>query len=256
MNMILHDFDADIRLGDSLRDPKFLTPDGRLETFDYVMANPPFSLDDWGFDQLKEADPYNRFVWGVPPKGVGDLAFVQHMLASLKPGGRAGIVMPHGVLFRSGAEKRIRQGMLEADLIEAVVGLPNKLFFGTGIPGCIVVLNKQKPLERKDKIIFIYGSNDYQEGKNQNSLRQPDIDKIIAAFKAFQNIEKYATVADLAQIAANDYNLNITRYVDVAEEQAHIDVAASLTKLQALEAERTEIETRLTNYLKELGYTR
>lgn len=254
MNMLLHDLDADIRLGDSLRDPKFLTPAGELRTFDYVAANPPFSLEDWGYDLLKDSDAYNRFNYGVPPRKTGDMAFIQHIVASLKPGGRAAVIMPHGVLFRSGAEQKIREQLIKADLIEAVVGLPDKLFFGTGIPGSILVFNKQKPDERKYKIIFINGAKDFQAGKNQNTLRQQDLDRVVAAFTAFQDEERYVAVVDKDNLEANNYNLNITRYVDMTEQAAQGDVAATLQKLRQLEAERAEAEIKLYQSLQKIGY--
>ncbi len=255
MNMILHDLDADIRREDSLRHPLFLNPNGSLTTFDYAAANPPFSLDEWGHDELKDSqDNYKRFSYGTPPRSTGDWAFVQHIVASLKPKGRGAVVMSNGILFRGGAEKRIRQGLIEADFIEAVVGLPNKLFFGTGIPGCILVVNKNKPETHKGKILFIHGANDYLPGKNQNSLRPEDVAKIANAYRQFESVPKYATVANAAQLAANDYNLNVTRYVDTAEATQPGDIPATLAKLRQLEAERTVVEGRLQNYLKELGY--
>ena len=203
MNMFLHGVQsADIRKGDTLREPKH-TQGGELMTFDRVIANPPFSLKKWGKEEC-DSDGFARFPYGTPPKDAGDLAFVQHMIASTNAEGMVGVVMPHGVLFRGSSEKAIRQGILQDDLLEAVIGLPSGLFYGTGIPACLLVINKNKSAERKGKVLFINAELDYQEGKNQNVLRQQDLDKIVAAFDAYQDIKRYAKVVELAEIEAND----------------------------------------------------
>jgi len=168
MNMFLHGvFSADIRKGDTLGDPQH-SHQGELMTFDRVIANPPFSLKKWG-KEAADNDGYGRFPYGTPPKDAGDLAFVQHMIASLNAEGMMGVVMPHGVLFRGSSEKLIRQGILEDDLLEAVVGLPSGLFYGTGIPACLLIINKQKPKKRKGKVLFINSELEFEEGKNQNT---------------------------------------------------------------------------------------
>ena len=227
MNMFLHGvYSADIRKGDTLGDPQH-TQGGALMTFDRVIANPPFSLKKWGKEEA-DSDAYGRFPYGTPPKDAGDLAFVQHMLASLNAEGMMGVVMPHGVLFRGASEKAIRQGMLQDDLVEAVVGLPAALFYGTGIPACLLILNKAKPAERKGKVLFINGELDYEEGKNQNKLRQQDIEKIVATFDAFQDVKRYAHVATLEEIEGNDFNLNIRRYADTSPPPEIFDVRAIL----------------------------
>ncbi len=227
MNMFLHGvYSADIRKGDTLGNPQH-TQGGELMTFDRVIANPPFSLKKWGKDEA-DADPYGRFPYGTPPKDSGDLAFVQHMIASLNAEGMAGVVMPHGVLFRGSSEKAIRQGMLEDDLLEAVIGLPAGLFYGTGIPACLLIINKNKPAERKGKVLFINGELDYQEGKNQNSLRPQDIEKIVQTFEDFAEVRRYSKVFTLAEIAENDYNLNIRRYADTSPPPEMFDVRAIL----------------------------
>src|SRR5580658_1109759 len=157
MNTLLHGLpDADIRKGDTIRDPK-LVEDGELMLFDRVIANPPFSLDEWG-REIAEHDPFGRFRFGVPPKGKGDLAFVQHMIATTNMTGMVGVVMPHGVLFRGAAEGEIRAGILKDDLVEAVVGLPTNLFYGTGIPAAVIILNRGKRPERKRKVLFVEAS--------------------------------------------------------------------------------------------------
>lgn len=227
MNMFLHGvYSADIRKGDTLGNPQH-TQGGELMTFDRVIANPPFSLKKWGKDEA-DADPYGRFPYGTPPKDSGDLAFVQHMIASLNAEGMAGVVMPHGVLFRGSSEKAIRQGILNDDLLEAVIGLPAGLFYGTGIPACLLIINKNKPAERKGKVLFINGELDYQEGKNQNSLRPQDIEKIVQTFEDFAEVRRYSKVFTLAEIADNDYNLNIRRYADTSPPPEIFDVRAIL----------------------------
>jgi len=232
MNMFLHGvYSADIRKGDTLREPQH-TQGGELMTFDRVIANPPFSLKKWGKEEA-DSDSYGRFPYGTPPKDAGDLAFVQHMIASLNAEGMMGVVMPHGVLFRGSSEKAIRQGILNDDLLEAVVGLPAALFYGTGIPACLLIINKNKPADRKGKVLFINSELEYEEGKNQNKLRQQDIEKIVQTFDgSFSDgtaeIKRYSKVVTLAEIAENDYNLNIRRYADTSPPPEIFDVRAIL----------------------------
>jgi type I restriction enzyme M protein len=253
MNMLLHGLpDARIEKGDTLRDPK-LVHEGELILYDRVIANPPFSLDEWGRD-VAEHDGYKRFRFGIPPKTKGDLAFVQHMVAVLNDHGQLGVVMPHGVLFRGAAEGEIRKGMLQEDLFEAVIGLPPNLFYGTGIPASILVLNRSKPAARKGQVLFIDASRDFKEGSNQNYLRDQDVKKIVAAFRAYYDVEKYARVVPLAEIEKNDWNLNISRYVDTTDAEECIEVAEAMRKLRELEKQRNEAESRMNALLSELGY--
>ncbi len=227
MNMFLHGvYSADIRKGDTLGDPQH-TQGGELMTFDRVLANPPFSLKKWGKEEA-DNDPYCRYPYGTPPKDSGDLAFVQHMIASLNAEGMMGVVMPHGVLFRGASEKAIRQGILNEDLLEAVIGLPPALFYGTGIPASLLIINKQKSAERKGKVLFINSELEYEEGKNQNKLRPQDIEKIVATFDDYAEIKRYSKVVSLAEIAENDYNLNIRRYADTSPPPEIYDVRAIL----------------------------
>ena len=227
MNMFLHGvYSADIRKGDTLRDPQH-KEQGHLMTFSRCIMNPPFSLKGWGKEDC-DNDGYGRFPYGTPPKDAGDLAFLQHMIASLNDEGMAGIVMPHGVLFRGSSEKEIRKGILEDDLLEAVVGLPSGLFYGTGIPACLLIINKNKPAARKRKVLFINGELEFQEGKNQNTLRQCDIDKIVQTFNDYLDVKRYAKVVDISEIAENDYNLNIRRYADTSPPPEIFDVRAIL----------------------------
>jgi type I restriction enzyme M protein len=227
MNMFLHGvFSADIRKGDTLRNPQH-TQNGELMTFDRVIANPPFSLKKWGKDEA-DNDAYGRFPYGTPPKDTGDLAFVQHMIASTNAEGMAGIVLPHGVLFRGSSEKAVRQGMLQDDLLEAVIGLPSGLFYGTGIPACLLIINKNKPKARKNKVLFINSELEFEEGKNQNKLREQDIAKIVNVFESFTEIKRYSKVVDISEIEENDFNLNIRRYADTSPPPEIFDVRAIL----------------------------
>ena len=227
LNMFLHGVrGADIRKGDTLGDPQHIE-NGELMRFDRVIANPPFSLKKWG-RELAENDGYGRYRFGLPPKDAGDLAFVQHMIASLNNSGLMGVVVPHGVLFRGASEGEIRKGIVENDLLEAVIGLPSALFYGTGIPAALLIINKQKDSQRKGKVIFINAELDYQEGKNQNILRDLDIEKILSCFDSFKNIKRFSKVVSLEEIKDNDHNLNIRRYVDTSPPPENFDVKGIL----------------------------
>lgn len=285
LNLYLHNMQAKIERGDTLVEPKHLDGD-YLKTFDRVIANPPFSAKAWwaplelaneseqesqkkpkapNYKQVR--DEYGRFAYGIPPRGYADLAFAQHMLASLKADGRMGVILPHGVLFRSGEEGKIREGLLfgtdtangnqPGDLIEAIIGLPSALFYNTGIPACVLVLNKKKPATLKGKVIIIDASRDYLEGKAQNSLRAKDIDHIVsthkAAFEQQIEVENYCRVVTLDEIRSNDGNLNISRYIDNGETEETVDVVATLIHLAALAEDEAQIDARLNAYLAELG---
>ena len=253
MNMLLHGLpDVRIEKGDTIRDPK-LVDEGELLLYDRVIANPPFSLDEWG-REVAGSDGYGRFRFGLPPKTKGDMAFVQHMVAVLNATGRLGVVMPHGVLFRGSAEGKIRQGLLQDDLLEAVIGLAPNLFYGTGIPACILVLNRNQPAARRGRVLFIDASGGFEEGSNQNRLRDQDIARISETFHTYSDVDKYARIVPLAEIEQNDWNLNISRYVDTSEEQERIDVGEAVRTLQALEHERAAAEVLMNRYLSELGF--
>jgi type I restriction enzyme M protein len=176
------------------------------------------------------------------------------MVASLNENGRMGVVLPHGILFRSGAEGTIREGLLRDDLVEAVIGLANNLFYGTGIPACVLVLNRNKPQERKGKVLIVNGEKEFKEGKNQNSLSDENVQRMVGAFKAFADEEMFARVVELDEIAGNDWNLNIARYVDTNPPAEKIDTAAELRKLKELTAQRDAAEAVMMRYLEELGY--
>ena len=254
MNMFLHElFDAQIKRGDTFTEPLFLEDGGKLQQFDRVIANPMWNQSYAKYD-IKETQRYNRFDYGFPPKNSADWAWIQHMLASANQDGKVGVVLDNGVLFRSRSEGKIRKKILKDDLIEAVIALPSNLFYNTSSPGCILILNKNKPAERKEKVVFIYGEEDYEEGSNQNFLRDQDIEKILDAYHNFEDIEKYCRVSDMEEIERNDFNLNVPRYVDTTEEEEPVDVKEVLSDLEEIEKERNEIEDEMMGYLKELGY--
>lgn len=255
INMFLHGLDsADIQRGDTLADPKFLNPDGGLKTFDICVANPPYSVSEWEYEIFK-SDKYGRVAgYEMPPAKKADYAFVLHMIKSMNENGRAGIVLPHGVLFRGGAEGRIREELIKNDLIEALIALPSKLFYGTGIPAAIVILNKNKPENHKNKILIIDAEQDYEEGKNQNRLRKKDIEKIVSAFDGYKDIEKYARVVHLNELKENEFNLNIRRYIENSEDEVIVNVKEVWNELKEIEKEREVVDKKVEEYLKELKY--
>lgn len=250
MNMFLHGMDKfEIKWGDTLRNPRLVEGD-QLMKFDIVVANPPFSLDKWGQDKAL-ADPYVRYHRGVPPKSKGDFAFITHMIETAREGtGKVGVVVPHGVLFRGAAEGRIRKALIEENLLEAVIGLPANLFFGTGIPAAILLFNKGKT---HGDVLFIDASRDFKDAKNQNILTEEHLEKIVATYRAFQTVEKYAYRATPQELADNDFNLNIPRYVDTFEEEAEIDLGAVKQEIASLETQLTAVRAKMDGYLKELG---
>lgn len=252
MNMFLHGEDNHrIEWGDTLRNPKLLNPDDSLKQFDVVIANPPFSLDVWGHDDAA-TDKFNRYKRGVPPRTKGDYAFILHMIETLKAGtGRMAVVVPHGVLFRGAAEGRIRQTLIDENLLDVVIGLPEKLFYGTGIPAAILIFRRKKS---DDKVLFIDASRDFSSDKTQNRLRDEDLAKIVATVHTRKNADKYAYLATPKEIKENDYNLNIPRYVDTFEEEAEIDLLAVRHEREELKTELAKLEKQMAVYLKELGY--
>lgn len=273
MNMFLHEiFDAKIAWGDTLVNPLHLDSDGNLMQFDVVVANMPFSQDKWaaGFNTGGETDSkgkefkmeasldkYHRFDWGVPPSSKGDWAFLLHMIASLKSGGRIAAVAPHGVLFRGASEGRIRKTVIDKNLLDAVIGLPANLFYGTGIPACILVFKKNR---NRDDVLFIdasghdeHGNLRFKKDKNQNKLISKNINDIIKAYITRVDIAKFAHVASLDEIVAHEYNLNISRYVDTFEEEDLVDIEQVKTKIVDIQKELTIVEAQMNKYLKELG---
>jgi type I restriction enzyme M protein len=252
MNMFLHGEDNHrIEWGDTIRNPKLLDGEDRLKHFDVVVANPPFSLDKWGVDTA-ENDRFGRFRRGLPPKTKGDYAFILHMIETMKPRtGRMAVVAPHGVLFRGSSEGTIRQKLIEENLLEAVIGLPEKLFYGTGIPACVLIFRKTKA---DDKVLFIDASREFKAGKNQNQLDANHLAKIVETYRKRESVDKYAYLATPQELAENDYNLNIPRYVDTFEEEEEIDLVAVRAERLKLKAELTALEEKMDGYLRELGY--
>jgi len=271
MNMFLHGFDnATIRWGDTIRNPKLKEGDALMK-FDTVVANPPFSLDKWGKVEDKdgdrttisydpETDKYNRFWRGVPPKSKGDWAFITHMIETTFEGkGKVGVVVPHGVLFRGASEGKIRRKTIEENLLEAVIGLPANLFYGTGIPAAIMIFNKGK--EDNTNVLFIDSSKHFESAKNQNKLRDSDITHIVETYRKFNKgdlkpgvmEDKFSYVATFDEIKENDFNLNIPRYVDTFEEEAEVDIAAVQKEIKALESELKDVRAEMEKYLKELN---
>ncbi|WP_282124992.1 type I restriction-modification system subunit M [Marinifilum flexuosum] len=276
LNMLLHNFsDADLRKGDTLVNPQHKGENNELDVYDRVIANPPFSAKEWwtpaeinpeikvdknGKEKKvtpnyakKVSDPFGRFHFGIPPRGYADLAFLQHMIAVLKADGKAGVVLPHGTLFRGSAEGKIRKALLEADIVEGIVGLPSALFYNTGIPASIWIINKEKAAHLKNKVLIVDASNDYKEGKNQNELEDKHLEKIIAAYDAQIDVDKYMRVVPLNEIKENDYNLNISRYIDTSEPEPEIDLCAVQANIKSLEEKEKEIDQQLANFLNELG---
>lgn len=268
MNMFLHEIDdAQIHMGDTLSEPKTIENDSLMK-FQVIVSNPPFSLDKWdsGFlsavanensskkEKMRpELDYYKRFEWGVPPASKGDYAFVLHMISCLDgESGRMGVVLPHGVLFRGASEGRIRKEIIECNLLDAVIGLPANLFFGTGIPACILVFKKNR--KTKD-VLFIdaSGEGNFEKGKNQNVLRECDIEKIVSTYKNREVVEKYSYVATVDEIRENDYNLNIPRYVDTFEEEEIVDIDEVKQNIEKIENELQSVQAQMKKYLEELG---
>ena len=258
LNLLLHGLSAArLEAGDVIAEPGLVDGSGRLLSYDRVIANPPFSLKNWGHD-FAPNDPHHRFDrhGAIPPKTKGDLAFLLHMLAVTNAEGMVGVVMPHGILFRGGAEGTIRRALIEADLFEAVIGLAPNLFFGASIPVAVCVLNKAKPAARRGKVLFVDAAQAgyFRQGKARNYLDPEHIAKIAAAYRAFEETERFAHVAGLEEIAANDYNLNISRYVDTTEPVEVLSVEEALAQLREAERRRDETAARMDTLLAELGY--
>lgn len=256
MNMFLHKADsARIEWCNTLTSPALVEKD-RLMKFNIVVANPPFSLDKWGAEEAQN-DRYNRFWRGVPPKSKGDWAFISHMVeAALEKEGRVAVVVPHGVLFRGSAEGRIRQKMIEENLLDAVVGLPGNLFPTTSIPVAILVFDRSREKgganQRRKDVLFVDAGREYLPGKNQNALSNAHIEKIMTAVKARKDADKYAHVATVDEIRENDFNLNIPRYVDTFEEEEEIDIDAVQQEIDGLEKELAKVRAKMAAKLKEI----
>ncbi len=286
MNMFIHGVkDANIKWGDTLANPQHLDSDGNLMKFDCIVANMPFSKDKWaeGFNPGGEVsvdddetdsgkkkvkkkefkmeanlDRWHRFDMGIPPASKGDWAFLLHMIASMSGNGRVAAVAPHGVLFRGASEGRIRQTVIEKNLIDAVIGLPENLFYGTSIPACIIVFRKGR---NTTDVLFVDASKEFKKDKAKNVLEPAHITKIVETYRAFRNgekldsekYEKYAHVATLDEIVENEYNLNIPRYVDTFEEEEIINIDEVNAEIVDLKIRIAEVEAQMAKYLEELG---
>ena len=258
LNLLLHGLSAArLEPGDVIAEPGLIDRTGRLLAYDRVIANPPFSLKNWGHD-LAPYDPHHRFdrYGAIPPRTRGDFAFLLHMLGVTSADGMVGVVMPHGILFRGGAEGRIRRGILEADLFEAIIGLAPNLFFGASIPVAICVLSKAKPPERRGKVLFVDANQEgcFRKEKAKNILQPQHIARIVNAYRDFEEVERFTHVANLEEIAANDYNLNISRYVDTTEPVEVLSVEEALARMRRAERARDEAVAKMDALLLELRY--
>ncbi|HFQ4899296.1 TPA: N-6 DNA methylase [Vibrio vulnificus] len=249
MNMFLHGIeDFDILRGDTLRSPAFFEADG-LKTFDCVIANPPFSLKDWGAENWAN-DPYGRNIAGVPPKGNGDMAWIQHMVKSMNSTGRMTVVLPHGALFRKAAEGKIRKQLLEQDMLEAVIGLGPNIFYGTQLAACVMVFKQNKPKEKKGKVLFIDASNQIRVGRAQNFLEPKHVQQIYDWYQSYEDVENYVKVATMENLKENDFNLNIPLYVEKIIEDNLPSVEEAMADLKQAWQESLDAEEKFKQVLK------
>jgi type I restriction enzyme M protein len=249
MNMFLHGIeDFSIVRGDTLRNPAFFEADG-LRTFDCVIANPPFSLKEWGAENWAN-DPYGRNVAGVPPKGNGDMAWVQHMIKSMNSTGRMTVVLPHGALFRKGAEGKIRRELLELDMLEAVIGLGPNVFYGTQLAACVMVFKQNKAADKKNKVLFIDASDQVRVGRAQNYLEPNNVNQIFDWFEDYQDVENYVKVASKSDLEENDYNLNIPLYIEKIIEDNLPSVEDALSNLKTAWNDSLKAEEKFKKILK------
>lgn len=257
MNMFLHKLDSSrIEWCNTLTGPALVQND-RLMKFNVVVANPPFSLDKWGAEEAQN-DRFNRFWRGIPPKSKADYAFITHMVeAAIDKEGRVAVIAPHGVLFRGGAEGRIRRRLIEENLLDAVVGLPANLFPTTPIAVSILVFDRTRERgginENRHDVIFIDASREYQPGRKKNALLEEHIERVVSTYQARLDVEKYAHVASLEEIRENEFNLNIPRYVDTFEEEEEIDIQAVQQEIEQIEAELKQVRENMDRYLNEVS---
>jgi type I restriction enzyme M protein len=249
MNMFLHGIeDFQIVRGDTLRNPAFFEGD-HLKSFDCVIANPPFSLKEWGAENWAN-DPFGRNIAGVPPQGNGDMAWVQHMIRSMNSTGRMTVVLPHGALFRKGAEGRIREELIKQDMLEAVIGLGPNIFYGTQLAACVMVFKQNKEAHKKDKVLFIDASEQVRVGRAQNYLEPGHVQQIFDWYKAFSNVENYVKVAALDELIENDFNLNIPLYVEKVIEDDLPSVEEALADLKSAWDKSLQAEAHFLQILK------
>jgi type I restriction enzyme M protein len=250
MNLFLHGAsDFQVVRGDTLRSPAFFSGDN-LATFDCVIANPPFSLEKWG-EEVWASDPYGRNFAGMPPGKSGDYAWVQHMICSMAPKtGRMAVVLPHGALFRVGAEGAIREKILGMDLLEAVIGLGPNLFYGTGLAACILIFRQRKSKDRRNKVLILDASKEFKTGRAQNELLPEHVERIYQWYRKYQDVTGIARVVTLEEIAANDHNLNIPRYVEPKNDQVVLTVDAAIKQLRTSATAAFAAEEKLIAVLK------
>jgi type I restriction enzyme M protein len=257
MNMFLHNIDgARLEWGDTLNNPK-LIEDDKLLAFDVVVANPPFSLDKWGAENAA-TDKYKRFHRGIPPRSTGDWAFITHMIETARQkAGRVAVVASHGVLFRAGAEGKIRKKVIEENLLDAVIGLPSNLFPTTAIPVAILILDRRReasgPLAFRKDVFFIDASHDFQPAKTQNLLLEEHIARIAEIFSARKNVNRYARVVPMSDIVGGGFNLNIPRYIDTFQSEEEIDIKIVQAEIEALESELVEVRSKMTSLLNQVA---
>jgi type I restriction enzyme M protein len=258
MNMFIHDMEGDIRIGDTLRNPRFLEG-GTLKKFDIVITNPMWNQDGYTTD-FYESDTFNRFIFGFPPNNSADWGWIQHMFASLKPNGRMATVIDTGAVSRgsgsqgSNKEKEIRKKFVEGDFVEAVLLLPENLFYNTTAPGIVLILNKNKPKERKGKIMLINASKEFVKGRPKNYIPDESIKKIAKAFHEWKEIEKFTKIVTNEEVAKNDYNLSPSRYVGNSEVEEYRDVDEILIELAEIEEERERIDKELNEIMQKIGF--
>jgi type I restriction enzyme M protein len=256
MNMILHNNPtAVVKQGNTLSNPLFLDDSGRIKTFDFVVANPPFSFKSWsnGVNIPEEQQESGRFYgYGVPPAKNGDYAFLLHIVKSLRRNGKAAVILPHGVLFRGNAEAEIRQNLIRKGIVKGIIGLPANLFYGTGIPACLILLDKENAESRKGVFMMDAGKGFAKDG-NKNRLREQDIHKIVDVFNKQIEVPRFSRMVSLAEIAEKEFNLNIPRYVDTFEEEAEVDIAVVQKEIDKLEVELVKVQAEINQYLTQLA---
>jgi type I restriction enzyme M protein len=259
MNLLLHEIkNANLANGDTLDYPRF-RENGNLKQFDVVIANIPWNQDGYGEERLKKSDLRERFSFGFATQSSADWAWVQHMLASAKRNGRVGLIVDNGCLFRGGTEKAVRSKVVDKDLVECIILLPEKLFYNTGAPAAIMIFNSSKPEDRKGKILFINASNEvisHPSVRRLNSLSKENMTRVVESYQKFGCSEGFSKPIDMKRIVDNNYNLNVTLYVMPIEKGEHIDIAKEYTELKEMEKEKQEISTKLEHYLSEIAHAR
>lgn len=253
MNLYIHGAeDFNIYRGDTLRHPAFIAND-QLMRFDCIISNPPFSLENWG-DDIWEGDKYGRDFMGVPPSSSGDFAWIEHMIKSMKPKmGRIAIVLPQGVLFRAAKEGNMRKQLLQSDLLDTVIGLGPNLFYGAGLSACILILRASKPIERKNKILFVDASYIYKKGRAHNEMELEHVDKVFSLASEYRNIAGLSRLVLMSEIESNDFNLNISRYVIPVQEENTVSVAQAIQNLKISIEAAYQAESRLRVLLEKEG---